>query len=787
MADTDVLSAQQADFLFRIGEAPRDLLMVTGFTGTEGLSELYHFRLDLVSDDAEIDLAAQVGQPCTLEIKGTAGSRFVQGIVRRFERIGEGINKTNYSAEIVPAQWLLTRRHKSRIFQEHNCPDMTVPGIVKKVMDDAGIPADNYRFALEGDYAAREYVVQYRESEMAFISRLMEEEGIFYFFEHTAEGYAMVIGDSPVAHVELPTDPEVPFRDPTGMVPEKEYVFSLRESHQIQHGAVCLDDFNFEQPTMALRSSVAGPDLTALEYSDWPGEYVEKGVGDRLAQVRLEENAAARQVVQMAAVARGLIPGFKFTLIEHPNPAINREYLITHISHRAAQTQSAQEEVEGDQSGTRHDLDVRCIPSDIAYRPPRVTPKPTVLGSQTARVTGPKGEEIYTDKYGRVKVKFHWDREGQHDENASCWIRVSQGWAGGAYGMMFLPRVGQEVVVDFLEGNPDNPLITGRVYNGDHMPPYSLPDEKTKSTIKTNSSKGGGGTNEIRFEDLKGSEQLFIQAQRQMDTRVKANHFHTVGGSYHLHVGGEKDGELKGEYLQLIHEGKHVHVKGNLNTAVDMDESREVTQKRSTKIGGTDSTQVGGDVVFKFGSNHKHEVTQTYALKALGIKLESDTGIELKCGGSSICITPAAIFITGGPLVNINSGSGPPVGPVMAQATSPEAPDDAAVADSSQPGKDVSYNADPSDYKPTDVPVTPPPPPPGEDDKKKKTSWIEIQLTDEEGKPVPSEKYRVVTPDGEVKEGTLDANGKARVSGIEPGNCEITFPRLDKTAWKRKG
>jgi type VI secretion system secreted protein VgrG len=785
MADTDVLSAQQADFLFRIGEAERDVLLVTGFTGTEGISELYHFRLDLVSDDAEIDLTAQVGKPGTLEIRGAAGSRYVHGIVRRFERAGEGINKTNYAAEIVPAQWLLTRRTKSRIFQEHNCADMTVPGIVKKVLQDAGIPEDNYRFALEASYATREYVVQYRESEMDFISRLMEEEGIFYFFEHTADGYAMVIGDSQVAHVPLPTDPEIPFRDPSGLVPDKEFVFSLRESHQIQHGAVCLDDFNFEQPTMALRSSVAGPDYTGLEFSDCPGEYVEKGVGDRLAQVRLEENAATRQVVQMAAVARGLIPGFKFTLIGHPNPAINREYLVTHISHRASQTQSAQEEVDGAQVGTRHDLDVRGIPSDIAYRPPRVTPKPTVLGSQTARVTGPQGEEIYTDKYGRVKVKFHWDREGRHDENASCWIRVSQGWAGGAYGMMFLPRVGQEVVVDFLEGNPDNPLITGRVYNGDHMPPYALPDEKTKSTIKTNSSKGGGGTNEIRFEDLKGSEQLFLQAQRQMDTRVKASHFHTVGGSYHLHVGGEKDGELKGEYLQLVYENKHVHVKGNLNTAVDMDESREITQKRSTKVDGTDSTQVGGDVVFKFGANHKHEVTQTYALKALSIKLEADTGIELKCGGSSICITPAAIFITGGPLVNINSGSGPPVGPVMAQATSPEAPDDAAVADLSQPGKDVSYNTQPDDYQPTDVPPTPgPPPEPGGGDTEVKT-WVEIELVNEFDEPVPSEPCVIRTPDGKELRRTTDANGLIRVTGVSPGECEVCFPEIDAEAWER--
>ena len=304
----------------------------------------------------------------------------------------------------------------------------------------------------------------------------------------------------------------------------------------------------------------------------------------------------------MATVARGLMSGYRFTLIDHPKDTPNLEYLVPQISHRATQTQSGQEEGDGSQPGTQHELDVRCIASDLPYRPPRVTPRPTVLGSQTARVTGPTGEEIYTDEYGRVKVKFHWDREGEHDENASCWIRVSQGMAGGNYGIMFLPRVGQEVVVDFLEGNPDQPLIIGRVYNGDHMPPYPLPDEKTKSVIKTHSSKGGGGNNEIRFEDLKGKEQLFLQAQRMMDTRVKASHMHTIGGSYHLDVGGEKDGELFGEYRQLIYEAKHTHVKGERAALIEKDDGLQVDGNVSISVGGTLSTVVGRDVVEDFGA-----------------------------------------------------------------------------------------------------------------------------------------------------------------------------------------
>ncbi|MCP4246027.1 MAG: type VI secretion system tip protein VgrG, partial [bacterium] len=375
--------------------------------------------------------------------------------------------------------------------------------------------------------------------------------------------------------------------------------------------------------------------------------------------------------------------------------------------------------------------------------------------------------------------------EGGHSETASCWIRVSQGMAGGAYGMMFIPRVGQEVIVDYLEGDPDQPIITGRVYNADHMPPYKLPDEKTKSVIKTHTSKGGGGCNEIRFEDLKDKEQLFLQAQRMMDTRVKASHMHTIGGSYHLDVGGEKDGELHGEYRQLIYEAKHTHVKGEKRMWVEMDEGRQIDGQQSIAVGGTRSTKVGADVVDKFEANHKHEVAQTYAAKALNIKLEASIGIELKCGGSSIVLTPAAIFIMGGPLVNINTGSGPPVGPVTAMAGAPAKPEDPAAADKSEPGKDMRYSGgeellEAEGLEPVEGYEFEPP---AAEEEEKETTFIKIRLLNDEGEPVAGERYRVTCPDGTVKEGTLDANGMAEVTGIEPGECDVTFPDLDESAW----
>ena len=317
-------------------------------------------------------------------------------------------------------------------------------------------------------------------------------------------------------------------------------------------------------------------------------------------------------------------------------------------------------------------------------------------------MVGPTGEEIYTDKYGRVKVQFNWDLEGKFDDKSSCFIRVSQGMAGGAYGHLFLPRVGQEVVVDFLEGDPDKPIVVGRVYNADQMPAYTLPDEKTKSYIKTNSSKGGGGTNEIRFEDLKGSEQLFLQAQRQMDTRVKASHLHTVGGSYHLTVGGEKDGQKFGEYRKKIFKLKQTHVVEERRTWIEKDDSTEVDGNRAESVGGTHLLTVAKDVIEDFQGNHQHGVATTYALKANDVKIEAAGTIELKSGGGSIVLGMSGIYITG-PMVYINSGNGPPVPPLTLEAVGPALVDDPDAADLSKPGKDVRYSggeAPPSQHCP---------------------------------------------------------------------------------------
>ena len=424
-----------------------------------------------------------------------------------------------------------------------------------------------------------------------------------------------------------------------------------------------------------------------------------------------------------------------------------------------------------------YSCDFECIPAEVEYRPPRVTPWPVMRGCQTARVVGPKGEEIHCDEFGRVKVQFNWDREGGHKETASCWIRVCQGMAGGNYGIMFLPRIGQEVIVDFLEGDPDRPVIIGRVYNTDHMPPYKLPAEKTKSVIKTRSTTGGGGSNEIRFEDLKDKEQLLFYAQKDIHIRAQNDRVETIEHDRHLTVNNDR--------FEFVKKNYHLEVeKENHNVKIGGDDSLDVGGKVSIKVAGTHSTDVGGDVVDKFGKNHKHEVAMTYALKALSVKIEASTGIELKCGGCSIVLTPAAIFIVGGPLVNINSGSGPPVGPVSASATKPEAPEKTANADKVEHGTDTTYSGG-QELAPLDSQDEPPGHEfEGTESEEKETTYIDLELHDEEGNPCAGEEYRVVDSAGEVHKGTLDSSGKAHVI-VSVGKCDITYPNLDSNSWQR--
>lgn len=800
----------KAQHAFQISGRELDEFSVIRFRGSEGLSQLYRFEVEMVATgETPLQFDDIVGKAAVLSIATPQGVRFFHGLVSRFEMTGNSNENLYFRAELVPMLWLLTHRYRSRIHQNKD-----VKEIITDVLNSASMPTDRFKFELSGTHAKREYCVQYRETDFNFICRLMEEEGIWYRFEQTKDAHTLIMADSKGAYKPITGEAKLPFVPASGMnIQDVDHVFRFRLGQAVRPSLVQLRDYNFKNPKLDLKTEAdAGRDI-GLEVYDYPGEYDSQAAGTGISKIRLEEFESLRKQGIGQSNCFRLSPGLTFELTEHTQGPLNATYLLTAIEHQgkeattqahtavgvrsrvvdarvhqslmqarqndnvqirelaeallqvvarlqggdptahralnswllhAGQVQSdmaAAAAVSGgamldavtipnlieDVSHSRmidydtpvYECRFECIPSDVEFRPPRITPWPVMRGTQTARVVGPKGEEIHTDEFGRVKVQFFWDTDGQMDDTASCFIRVCQGMAGGAYGMMFLPRIGQEVVVDFLEGNPDCPIIIGRVYNADHMPPYKLPDEKTKSVIKTHSSKGGGGNNEIRFEDLKDKEQLFIQAQRQMDMRVKGSHFHSVGGSYHLKVGGEKDGALSGEFRELVHLYKYVHVKGDMATQVDKGEQHNVDLDYCVNVKGTHMVTADKGL-----SIHSPKTTSVSGNGSLGlsggeIKIEAQKTLELKCGGSSIVLTPGTIFIVGGPQVNINSGSGPAanVGDISAESATP--PEDAVGADSSKPGKDVTYDPTqpedlgsmPADIAGHDFPETPPPSP----------------------------------------------------------------------------
>jgi type VI secretion system secreted protein VgrG len=688
----------------------QDKLLLTGFQGTEEFSRPFHFGLKMVSDDAGIDPKSIVGKSVTVKLLYPAGGeRFFNGIVARFAYEGTADRYSAYRAEIVPSLWLLTRTADCRIFQ-----DKDIPAILKDVFGKFNI--SDYKFSPTKSYPTREYCVQYRETAFNFVSRLMEQYGIFYFFKHEDGKHTLVLGDDVSSYVDCQEKDAIFRRNTVGDV---QMISNWEHQFEYRPGKWTHTDYNFKTPKTDLKNDsttiVDLPGNKSWEIFDYPGEYAEKPEGEALVRVRMEEDEMPYDVVNGSGICRSFAPGGKFTMKDHVSPAEKgKKYVITSVTHFASGPAYTTGVVstEDDYHNT-----FTCVPDSVVLRPARLTPKPVIQGSQTAVVTGPSGEEIYPDKYGRVKVQFFWDREGKKDDKSSCWIRCMMPSAGRNWGFMSIPRVGQEVVISYLDGDPDRPLITGQVYNADQMPHYTLPDEKTKSYMKTNSSKGGDGHNELRFEDKAGSEQVYFHAEKDMDTRVKNDSHEQIDGNRHRTVG--KDSSSGNEHV-LINKDKHLMVKGNqveqtqgnfqmkvgggdggnLDIVVEKQEAHKVGQ------GGL-HLQVDGDVNEKFGGSHSQNVAQNvqqkvgmaYAMQAgqtvyinggMSVVIEGGMSLSLVVGGSYVSITPMGVDIFG-PLVNINSGGSPgsgsppqPTDPTAAQEASPTAPDD---ADKSKSGK----------------------------------------------------------------------------------------------------
>lgn len=618
----------------------KDYFLLTGFSGHEAVSQLFQFDLKMLSDDLAADKKNLVGQNVTCSIRPQEGTRsFFNGFISNFFAAEPaGRFGRSYRARIVPWLWFLTRAANSRIFQNKNVVD-----IAKQIFSDHGF--SDFEFRLQRSYPPYEYKVQYRETDFNFVSRLLEHEGIFYFFHHESGRHIAVFGDAPSA-----------FRQGewgnVSFVPEPawEHVHRWHHAYEFRPGRWTLTDYDFKKPQTDLTADrptlIDNSVMKKFEFFDHPGGYIEKDIGTSLARTRIEMEEATHHVVN----GFGKVPSFRsgetFALKDHPiSDEMGASYALLSVHHHARDTSYFTEHGQP----ASYSNSFVGLPAKTVFRPPKVTPCPVVHGPQTATVVGPKGEEIYTDEYGRVKVQFRWDRYGKADENSSMFLRLAQSWAGNKWGAQILPRIGMEVVVEFLEGDPDRPIVTGCLNNADAMPPDKLPDNRTRSVFRTRSSPNSSGFNEISFEDKAGSEQLFMHGERDEDVRIKRNAREWIGNERHLIVGKDQ--------LESVGGAKHLTISGNQNE----------------KIGGTVSLSADGDLHQRIGQNS--------ALKAgMQVAIEAGISITLKTGASFIEIGPAGITIVGTPLVLINSGGSP--APLTAQ---PESPQDPKEADDRKP------------------------------------------------------------------------------------------------------
>jgi type VI secretion system secreted protein VgrG len=585
-----------------------DLAMLTELDGEERISQPYEFNISFVSEESPAKVVKLLGTAVSIkmgwpEAETGIARRCLHGHIRRLRRGMAGrADGIEWHAEVVPVLWFLSRTSDCRIFQ-----DKTIPDIIMEVLQLHGVTSVERK--LLGIYQKREYVVQYRESALDFIQRLMEQEGIFYWHEHSDSGHKLVLADGNVSAPTIPLG-EVSYlgEDP------RSSVMSLDEEFVVRSGTWTLRDFNFETPSASLESTqpttIDVAEMKKRERYDYPGIYLSTDAGKDVAKHRIENEETFHLVRRGDSRVAEFVAGARVKIAGTPDP----EVLLTEVRHRAQDyshwTDQHWAESDrnrgigrrrGDDLGSQREPfygnDFVCIPQTVNYRPERVTPRPLVQGPQTAIVTGPGGEEIYTDKYGRVKVQFHWDRLGTKNENSSCWIRVSQGWAGKNWGEMHIPRIGHEVIVDFLEGDPDRPIITGRVYNTENTVPYALPANKTQSGIKSNSSKGGGGSNEFRFEDKKGSEQVYLHAEKDLDSLVENNETRRVGGkgtgNRTTDIMNDEVITVGGNRTEPVAKNETITIGQNRVEAVGQNESVTVAIARSHVVGASDSLAVG--------------------------------------------------------------------------------------------------------------------------------------------------------------------------------------------------
>lgn len=593
-----------------------ELLQLRQLQGTEAISQVFALDLDLLSTSRNIDPKAVLGKTATVMVETEdGGTRYLDGIITLFGMQGQDHRDYAYRARLSPWLWLATRKSDFRIFQ-----NLTVPEIIDQVLAPYGYPLQK---KLTRGYRRWDYCVQYNETDCQFVSRLMEHEGIYYYHQHSAGQHVLTLADDILAsHAALAGAACIPFYPPDkAAVADRECIHAWSLVEEVKPGRHYNDDYDFAKPRAELsnlRQLPSGHAHDGYEVYEWPGGYTDPADGATYARVRLEESLTLQRRVTGEANHRALAPGYTFTLENYPREDQNQPYLITAVTYFFQENPRVSDTGGGQGSIQRFELCAQ--PTTLAFKPPRLTPKPRTTGPQTAVVVGPAGEEIWTDQYGRVKVQFHWDRIGQHDENSSCWVRVSSPWAGSGYGGIHIPRIGQEVIVDFLNGDPDYPIITGRVYNAAQMPPWELPANKTQSGILTRSTKGGvpgsgmkdtpGTANALRFEDKAGEEQLWLHAQKDQLTEVEHDEDKWVGN----------------DRRKTIDRDETSHIKRDRTETVDRDETVTVHRNQTLKVDLNRSKTVGADETDSIGSNWRIS-TGRMKIENIGIGYMQNTGM----------------------------------------------------------------------------------------------------------------------------------------------------------------
>ena len=778
-------------------------LRVLEFLGKESISNPFEFKVILATKNDLLTAAQFMGKSGLLTFVAHEHNELLHGDIARFRQYGQQGDFLLYQVTLVPHFWFLKHRHNHRIFQEQS-----VPQIIKTIFHEAGISPDHFELRLSREYSPREYCVQYAESEFDFISRLMEQHGLHYHFEHHLDKHIMVIADHNSAFPSIQNEQAIQYHPLDSLNADKDVIKQFHKKFQVHHGSVHFRDYSFKKPMDRLDNHQSAEFDTALEDYQFPGDYHSKTAelkssGGQKTQLKLQQHQALREESELQSNCQRLRAGIRYDMFDNPNGKNNQQYLLTEVQHQAKQPQSLDEYAAGNTGS--YSNEAKCIPAKTPYKTPIKHKKPTLTGYQSSTVTGPEGEEIYTNEHAQSKAQFPWDREAQQNEKSSCWIRSMQVWAGKNWGSMILPRMGQEAKTGFIHSDPDRPIITGRVYNERHQTPYALARHKTRSTFKSHSTLGGRGYNEIRFEDRKNQEQVYFHAEKNLDIRIKNNCREIINHDRHL----------------IVDNNRYEYIKDNSYHTIDNNQNEQIGQVHSTRIGQNQHSKAGQAALT--------EVAQNIHFKA-GQKIVLEAGVELtiKAGGGFIKIDPSGITAQGA-AISLNSGTGAS----SATQASPTQATIAVAADKDKPGQrfkpippqaikapekigfkgeisrllqagndkkqaicipcilkslakhDVVANVLPEIINTRQKhPLDPLPLEPLEREKPK---WLELKhelsFSDDQGQVTPAANisYQLDYPDGRSPQhGTLDSNGFARLDGVPSGVYQVTYePDID--------